>query len=133
MVNHIIVDILNREIKDLLCIYLFGSYIEEGKYKKDSDIDIAFLAEEGLDNITRWEISNILADKLKRDIDLIDLRGVSTVMKAQIMTNGLSIYESDKKKRENFEMLSLSDYARLNEERKEIIERIKREGLVYAR
>lgn len=126
-----VINILNKKIEGIICIYIFGSYLKS-TYKKDSDIDIAFLSEEKINNIKRWEISSILADELKRDIDLIDLRSASTVMKAQIVFKGSSIYESDKNKREMFEMLALSDYARLNEERKEIIERIKREGIVYA-
>lgn len=100
--------------------------------RKDSDIDIAILLDGALDNIARWEISCILTDKLDKDVDLINLRNASTVMKAQIVTGGKCIYESDKKKRALFEMYSLSDYARLNEERKEIIEQVKKEGRVYA-
>lgn len=131
MSDKVIADILNAHIKDIICIYIFGSYLK-GRFKKESDIDIAVLAEEKLNSIERWEISNIIGDRLNIDIDLIDLRSASTVLKAQVVSKGLCIYESDKKRKETFEMLSLSDYARLNEERKEIIERIKREGLVYA-
>lgn len=129
--ENIIVKILNQKIKDIISIYLFGSF-QKGQMRKDSDIDIAILLDGALDNITRWEISCILTDKLDKDVDLINLRDASTVMKAQIVTRGKCIYESDKKKRDLFEMYSLSDYARLNEERKEIIEQVKKEGRVYA-
>ncbi len=132
MVEKVIINMLNEQIRDVICIYLFGSYLGD-KNKKDGDIDIAILAERKLNNVTRWEVSNMLADKLKKEIDLIDLRGVSTVMKAQVVSNGTCIYESERKQRDMFEMYTLSDYARLNEERKDIIERIKKDGFVYAR
>jgi predicted nucleotidyltransferase len=132
MVERVIINMLNEQIRGIICIYLFGSYLGN-KNKKDGDIDIAILAERKLNNMTRWEASNMLADKLKKEIDLIDLRGVSTVMKAQVVSNGTCIYETERKQRDMFEMYTLSDYARLNEERKEIIERIKKDGFVYAR
>lgn len=132
MIKKVIVKILTEHISDIICIYLFGSYIEN-RLKKESDIDIAILAEKRLDSIKRWEIAGMLADNLKKDVDLLDMNSVSTVMKARVVSRGLCIYESDKKKKDFFEMYTLSDYARLNEERKEIIERIKQEGVVYAR
>ncbi len=131
MLENIIIKTLNQKIKDIISIYLFGSF-QKGQMRKDSDIDIAVLLDGSLDNITRWEISCILSDKLDKDVDLINLRDASTVMRAQIVTGGQCIYESDKKKKNQFEMYTLSDYARLNEERKEIIARVKKEGRVYA-
>lgn len=131
LTKEIIVNALNKEIKDIICIYLFGSFIKD-EYRNDSDIDIAFLSEKKIDNIERWEISNLLSEKLKKNIDLVDMKAVSTVMRAQVVSKGICIYESDRNKKHLFEMYSLSDYARLNEERIKIIERIKKEGLVYA-
>lgn len=131
MINQIIVEILNKQIRGITAIYIFGSY-SKGKLRKDSDIDIAVLAEDPLNSDKIWEASNMLSNKLKKEADLIDLRAVSTVMKAQVAANGECIYVTNKRKRYEFEMYTLSDYTRLNEERREIIERVKKEGLVYA-
>lgn len=131
MIEQAITNILKQRIEGIICIYLFGSF-SEGICGNDSDIDIAVLAKGEWDNIKRWEITGILSGELNKDVDLINLKSASTVMKAQILAKGKCIYEPDKIKKDFFEMYSLSDYARLNEERKEIIERIKKEGRVYA-
>ena len=131
MIEQNIINILNRQIEGIICIYLFGSF-SEGTCRRNSDIDIAVLAKGEWDNIRRWEIAGILSNELNKDIDLINLESSSTVLKAQILTKGKCVYESDKLTKDLFEMYSLSDYARLNEERKEIIEKIKKEGRVYA-
>jgi predicted nucleotidyltransferase len=131
MIEQKVTNILKQRIEGIICIYFFGSF-PEGTYRNDSDIDIAVLAKGEWDNIKRWEITGILSEELNKDVDLINLENASTVMKAQIVTRGKCIYESNKIKKDFFEMYSLSDYARLNEERKEIIEGIKKEGRVYA-
>jgi ribosomal protein RSM22 (predicted rRNA methylase) len=66
-----------------------------------------------------------LASKLNIDVDLVDLKKASTVFRAQIIQGEL-LYAEDKKQQQEFEMLTLKKYARLNEERKEIIDKIER-------
>ena len=132
MMNENITNILNGHINEIICVYIFGSFVEE-RLRKDSDIDIAFLAEKKLNNLERWDVAFALSEKLKRDVDLIDLQRASTVIKSQIISKGQCIYCSDVNKKDIFEMYVFSDYARLNEERKEIVEGIRKDGFVYAR
>ena len=103
-------------------IYLFGSYAE-GKERPDSDLDLAFLSSKEIDDYQRFLTAQKLASKLNIEVDLIDLKKASTVFKAQII-QGKLLYAEDKKQKQEFEMLTLKKYARLNEERKEIIDKI---------
>jgi len=63
----------------------------------------------------------------------VDLRAASTVMAMQVVGPGTVLYESDPEERGRFEDLTFSLYARLNEERRGILDRVAREGSVYGR
>jgi len=105
-------------------IYLFGSYAK-GNARPDSDLDLAFLSSKEIDDYQRFLTAQKLASKLNIEVDLIDLKKASTVFKVQII-QGRLLYAEDKLQQQEFEMLALKKYARLNEERKEIIEKIER-------
>jgi uncharacterized protein len=72
-----------------------------------------------------------LADILKIDVDLVNLGTASTVFKAQIYTTGTVIYSKDDTLLRNQQMTALSMYAKLNEERKNILKNISESGSVY--
>lgn len=113
-------------------IYLFGSSVK-GIFREDSDIDIAFFSDKEVSEYEVFMLSQELADILKREVDLINLKNVSTVFKAQIIGNGKHIYCSDDNRRMYFEMRAFKEYALLNEERTIILENIKRQGSVYGK
>lgn len=113
-------------------IYFFGSIVN-GNMRRDSDIDIAFLSDVDIDDYSLFMMAQDLADICGREIDLIDLRKMSTVFKAQVVGTGKAIYCNDNLRRMCFEMYALKDYALLNEERAEILENIKDRGYVYDR
>ncbi len=124
-----IVTILNNTISPST-IYIFGSFVK-GNMRTDSDIDIAYLSNKSIDDYERFMIAQAIADKVGRNVDLIDAGTASTVFQAQIVGTGKIIYCNNPLKRMNFEMLAFKMYAKLNEERKEIIEKIKESGEVY--
>ena len=68
----------------------------------------------------RWNIETELADKLNKDVDLVDLLDTSTVMQHQIIFNGVCIY-NPLKQQAAFEMQVMSMYQHLNFERSDII------------
>lgn len=105
-------------------IYLFGSYAG-GKARDNSDLDLAFLSSKEIDDYQRFLTAQKLASKLDIDIDLVDLAEASTVFKTQII-QGKLIFAKNKQQKQQFELLTLKKYSRLNEERKEIIEKIER-------
>ena len=113
-------------------IYLFGSSCTNN-FRDDSDIDIAYLSDNESSDYEIFMLSQELADLLRRDVDLIDLKKASTVFKAQVLGGGKVIFCNDANRRMYFEMRSLKEYALLNEERKMVLESIKQRGTIYGK
>lgn len=119
---------------DTQAIYLFGSYGTQDEWP-DSDVDIAILlppveakkagsfAISGL----RFELEHLL----KKTVDLINLRRVSTVFQKEITFADRRIYTGNEYAAEEFEMLTLSFYQKLNEERAEALAEGLRSGRFY--
>ena len=123
-------DLLTNKVKPSFII-VFGSYAK-GLSRQNSDIDIAFYSEDTvLSSYDLFIIAQELADLLKIEVDLIDLRRASTVLKAQIFTTGKVIYADDELLLKKQQMTALKMYAELNEQRKEILNRIEESGCVY--
>lgn len=116
--------------KTILVLYGFGSRFGEG-FRAASDIDLAFLSPAAVAPTQRWAWQNELADLLKRDVDLVDLRGCSLVMKAQIVAFGRRITCRDATACDTFETYVLSSYASFNERRREILADVLQRGSVY--
>ncbi len=115
---------------DLLAIYIFGSSITEYE-TKTSDVDIAIMCKTKIDKLVLWEVAQTIASKIKKDVDLLDLKSVSTVMQMQVITTGKRIYCADKMTVEKYEDFIFSSYVHLNEARKGILEDIKARGSIY--
>ncbi|MFN3344522.1 MAG: type VII toxin-antitoxin system MntA family adenylyltransferase antitoxin [Chloroherpetonaceae bacterium] len=127
-----IVSELTRELapNKVLGIYLYGSRAD-GTARAESDWDIGVLTETPTDAVQRWEAAQTLALKLNADVDLVDLRQCSTVMRFQIAGKGRRIYTANRLACETFEYQSLSMYQRFQEERKPIMEEIFKRGKIY--
>ncbi|MGI6451706.1 MAG: type VII toxin-antitoxin system MntA family adenylyltransferase antitoxin [Desulfitobacteriia bacterium] len=119
-----------REELDPDAIVLFGSLVT-GAIREDSDVDIAFLSEKEVPPVDLFFITQRLAGKLNRDVDLVDLKKASTVFQAQIVGKGSPIYIRDKRKYAEFQIRALKDYVILNEERAQILKNIAQRGRVY--
>lgn len=124
-----IVQRLREQVPEVLVIYLFGSAVTGGRHE-ESDLDVALLADAPLDRMRRWEIQQELAVELGQSVDLIDLLRVPTVLRMQVVSTGEVLWSGDENERAKFEMYVYSSYTRLNEERREILEQIRREGRV---
>ncbi|WP_209703578.1 type VII toxin-antitoxin system MntA family adenylyltransferase antitoxin [Cohnella lubricantis] len=100
---------------------LFTVLAAKGQLRADSDVDIAYLSKKSLSAYERFMLAQRLADQLKREVDLIDLAESSTVLQAQIVSNGELLLDSEPYLRQVAYIVALKSYARLNEERAEII------------
>lgn len=130
--NRAIVDLLRDAIDDLIAVYRFGSTVD-GLEHPASDTDVAVLARTPIGSVARFDIQERLATSLGRDVDLVDLAVASPVMAIQVVARGQLLYDGDSAARGRFEDLTFGTYARLNEERRGILERIAAEGTVYGR
>lgn len=121
----IIKDFLVKKINPIF-IYIFGSSVC-GNFNDDSDIDIGFFKFEDINSYELFLMQEELADTLKRDVDLINLKNSTTVFKAQVVGFGELIYQNNENIITEFRIRSLKEYAKLNEERKIIIDKMREE------
>jgi predicted nucleotidyltransferase len=125
-----VVDRLRQEFPALLAVYRFGS--SGTKYERaESDLDLAVYASKPLPSVELWRTAQDVAAEVGREVDIVDLASASTVMRAQVIHGGERIYCADQTVCETFEDYVYSSYARLNEERRDILEDIQRRGTVY--
>ena len=112
-------------------IIVFGSYAT-GTTHTESDIDIAFFRTgESFTSYELFMFAQELADIIKIEVDLIDLKEASTVFATQIFSTGTVIFSQNENLRMELHMRTYSMYARLNEERQPIIDKIIETGSVY--
>lgn len=112
-------------------IIAFGSYAKNAMHK-ESDIDVAFYSPNSpISTYELFLLAQELADNLKVEINLVNLGTASTVFKAQIYTTGTVIYSNDDSLLRKQQMIALSMYAKLNEERRDILEKINESGSIY--
>ena len=69
-----IIEILENEIR-CEAIVILGSYAR-GTQTNESDIDIAIKTKENISKKKLYDISNKISDKLKKDIDLVNLDSI---------------------------------------------------------
>ncbi|VAW33559.1 Nucleotidyltransferase domain protein, SO_3165 group [hydrothermal vent metagenome] len=115
-------------------VYLFGSY-SVGEERPSSDVDIAILLPPALakevGSLLLGDLHLALAELLGKEIDLVNLRQVSTVFQKEITMSGQQIFCADAYAADEFEMLVLSFYQKLNEERREILAAFAETGRAY--
>lgn len=130
----IIRDTVLRHYPSAQGIYLFGSHGKEAE-RPDSDVDIALLLPHDVArSVGSLAVSDCrceLEEKLGRAVDLVNARIVSTVLQFQIVMTGRLIYRADTRELQVFEMLVMSFYQKLNEERREILEEFEKTGRAY--
>ena len=115
--------------------YLFGSFAERNE-NEHSDIDIALLLPHQLakqeQSLAMSPLRFVLEKKLRTTVDLINLRIVSTVFQKEIVGYGQRVHCGDEYAADTFEMLVLSFYGKLNEERSEILQEFYKTKRAYA-
>lgn len=115
-------------------IYLFGSWGTEDEWPS-SDVDIALLLPpedaRRIGSLAMSDLRFALQELLKKDVDLINLRLVSTVFQKEIILAERRIFCPDRYAADEFEMLVLSFYQKLNQERAGIMAEGLRSGRFY--
>ena len=119
-----IIDTIRTHYPNVQAVYLFGSYGTEQQWP-DSDADIALLlpADEAkrAGSLAMTDLHAALERLLGKEVDLINLRRVSTVFQKEIILAERRIFCADQYAADEFEMLVLSFYHKLNEERAEVM------------
>lgn len=116
--------IILERYPDTQAIYLFGSY-GTGYEWPNSDVDIAVLLPpveaKRVGQLALSDTRLALERALNKDVDLINLRQVSTVFQKEIVMADRRIFCIDPRSADEFELLALALYQKLNDERAEIV------------
>ena len=126
-----IVEILLNNL-DCESIVLFGSYAR-GTQNDESDIDIAIKTKDKLEKKDIYRLSNILADELNKEIDLINLDEIGDTFRYEILINGKTLYCKDELQFELYKLDMYREFLDLNESRQEIINKIKKGENIYGK
>ncbi|MGH8538768.1 MAG: type VII toxin-antitoxin system MntA family adenylyltransferase antitoxin [Gammaproteobacteria bacterium] len=130
----VIIQTVLRHYADTQAIYLFGSYGTDNEWP-DSDVDIALLLPPKQARAGRLLAMSLLCAELgsllKKPVDLINLREVSTVFQKEIIAADRRIHTGNAYAADEFEMLVLSFYQKLSEERAEILKEFWKTGRAY--
>ena len=120
----ILIDTVLKHHPDVQAIYLFGSYGTENEWP-DSDVDLAVLLPpvkaKATGSLALSPLWLELEQALGKSVDLINARQVSTVFQKEIIMADRRIYCGDRYAADEFEMLVLSFYQKLNQERAEVL------------
>ena len=129
-----ITEIVLKHYPTVQAMYLFGSYAAEVQ-RPGSDVDIALLLPyriaKQVGSLAMSDLRFELESALARDVDIVNLRRVSTVFQKEIIAEGSRVYVADESAADEFEMLTVSKYQKLNEERAEILQQILASGRCY--
>ncbi|MFH1860710.1 MAG: nucleotidyltransferase domain-containing protein [bacterium] len=119
---------------DTQAIYFFGTHGTEQEWP-ESDVDIAvLLPPKEAKQVGSFAMSKLhvtLEQLLGKDVDLINLRQVSTVFQKEITLPNRRFFCADNYAADEFEMLVLSFYQKLNEERRQILDEFWQTGRAY--
>lgn len=127
-------DEVGRVVEELfpeaLGVWVYGS-VATGSARRDSDIDIAILPDRPMDGVDRWLRAQEVAARLRRDVDLVDLTAVPPLLRFEAFADGHRVAARDPLACDRFEMTAVSQYQRLNEERRELLDEIAQRGTVF--
>jgi len=132
--EHLLTSTVLRHYPATQAVYLFGSYGTQQQWP-DSDADIALLLPPDearrVGSLSMTELQASLERLLDKEVDLINLRQVSTVFQKEIILAERRIFCANRYAADEFEMLVLSLYQKLNEERAELMAEGLRSGRFY--
>lgn len=134
-IQNFITHILLHHFPDAQAIYLFGSYGTPTETDA-SDVDIAMLlppaTAKHVNGAQLLDAQCALEKEVRHDVDLVNIRTANTVFRNEALKNARRIYCADSYAADEFEMLTMSYYQKLNEERAEILDEIMQSGRVLA-
>lgn len=110
--------IVEEIFPEALGVWIYGSFAH-GRARRDSDLDIAILPDRALDSWERIERALDVGARVHRDVDLVDLRKVSPVLRFEVVTRGLRVAARDPYAADVMATATIAMFQRLNESQRE--------------
>lgn len=127
-----IVGFLRDRLPTLEAVYLYGS-ARTGNLRADSDLDLAIDVGGPLAAQSVHELALSLAVMLDRDVDLVDLRQASAVLRREILTTGERLFVRCPAEQDALEAAMLTEYLDFNFIRQAHVAELVAEGRVHGR
>ena len=129
-----IAGLLLEEVPGIVAAYRFGS-TADGSARPDSDVDVAVLPPAPLAGQDVLRIAAAVAVLCRREVDLVDLLRVldRSPHADRVARHRPAARRSGAHGASSRTASATQDYARLNEERRAILEQVAREGTVHGR
>jgi len=124
-----LIERIRADLPQIQAIYLYGS-TASGQEHERSDVDLGVL----LPHLEARKIGSLVLSDTRfaleeltgREVDLVNLRHAPIVLQKEVIAGGIRIYTQDGSAVDEYEMLVLSFYGKLNEERAGILEEFAR-------
>ncbi|TVQ29132.1 MAG: nucleotidyltransferase domain-containing protein, partial [Wenzhouxiangella sp.] len=81
------------EVPDCLAIYVYGSRAGD-QARTDSDLDVAVLLPPDSQLPDRLTLAARLASRLNVEVDMVDLRRASDVLRREVLASGIRIHDA---------------------------------------
>lgn len=130
MVPEIVSAAVRRVLPDSDVIYVFGSRAR-GDARADSDLDLAVLLAAPLTPLRRFQAQRELSVALGLDVDLVDLRDASSVLRSEVVNSGQRVFARDPDGTLDFEARVIGEYAALLEATRDIRSAIRDRARVH--
>lgn len=117
---------------EVSAIILFGSYARN-RERPDSDIDIAIKPKVVLNKFELINLQNELEESVNIDIHLINLNTIEEDFRYDILITGKELYVENQVEFIEYKLKAFNDYLELSEDRKIIIDKIKKGGTLYGK
>lgn len=124
-------DTVVRVLPGIEALYVFGSRAR-GDARPDSDLDLAVLGRAPLDPLRRFEAQRELSVLLDIDVDLIDLRAASSLLRSEVVNGGKTLFQRDADYVLAFEAGVLGEYADLLDATRALRDQVRASGRVHA-
>jgi uncharacterized protein len=123
-------DTVLAALPDAWAVYAYGSFAR-GEEWPESDLDIAVLLPPSGRIPDLLELVGAISERVRRNVDVVDLRRVGDVLRREVLDSGRILFESDPENVLAWEASAMSRYGHYREEVRDLLDDFRRTGIGY--